>query len=109
MAYDEDLAGRVRALLEGHEVVVEKKMFGGLAFMLNGNMCCGVLKDELILRLGPEGGDRALDEPHTHPMDFTGRPMSNFVVVTPAGVETDDALAGWVDRAVDYASSLPPK
>jgi TfoX/Sxy family transcriptional regulator of competence genes len=109
VAYDEALAERVRLLLEGHEVVVEKKMFGGLAFMLNGNMCCGVLKDELILRLGPEGGDLALDEPHTRPMDFTGRPMSSFVVVTPPGIESDDALEAWIDRAVDYASSLPPK
>ena len=109
VAYDEKLADRVRLLLEGHETVVERKMFGGLAFMLSGNMCCGVLKDELILRLGPEGADLALDEPHTRPMDFTGRPMSTFVVVVPAGLDTEDALAGWIDCAVGYASSLPPK
>ena len=109
MAYDEKLSERVRALLEPQDAVTEKKMFGGLAFMLRGNMCCGVLKDELILRLGPEGGDRALDEPHTRPMDFTGRPMSNFVIVTPEGHASEEELERWVDRAVSYTSTLPPK
>ena len=109
MAYDEALAERIRAALTGHDGIAEKKMFGGLALMLNGNMCVGVIKDELIARLGPEDGDRALDEPHTRPMDFTGRPMAGWVIVENEGTATDDGLQGWVDRAVAYVSALPLK
>jgi hypothetical protein len=109
MAYDEKLAERLRTLLEAQDALTERKMFGGIGFMLSGNMCCGVLKDELILRLGPEGSDRALDEPHTRTMDFTGRPMGNFVIVIPEGHATDEALGSWLGRAIAYTSSLPPK
>ena len=109
MAFDEELAERVRSALAGRDSITERKMFGGLAFMLHGNMCCGIVKSDLMLRLGPEGGDHALDEPHTRPMDFTGRPMSGMVFVEPAGLATTTALEAWVDRAVAYVSALPPK
>jgi hypothetical protein len=79
MAYDEDLAGRVRAVLTPGAVVTERQMFGGLAFLLGGHTFCGIVKDALMVRLGPEGADRALDQPHVRPMDFTGRPMKGMV------------------------------
>jgi TfoX/Sxy family transcriptional regulator of competence genes len=109
VAYDEALSERIRLALAGREGITERKMFGGIGFMLNGNMCCGVHGEELIVRLGPEGGDRALDEPHTRPMDFTGRPMTGFVMVEPAALEADQELERWVDRAIGYVSVLPPK
>ncbi len=109
MAYDEELAARIRSALAGRDGVTERKMFGGLAFMLRGNMCCGIVKTELMLRLGPEGADLALGRPHTRPMDFTGRPMTGMVFVAPAGLSTDEALEAWVDGAVSYVSTLPAK
>jgi hypothetical protein len=109
LAYDEALADRVRNLLSLRADVGERKMFGGIAFMLAGNMACGVLGDELIVRLGPEEGERALAESHTRAFDFTGRPMRGFVVVGPAGVATEEKLAGWVDAGADFAASLPAK
>jgi TfoX/Sxy family transcriptional regulator of competence genes len=109
MAYDEGLAERLREALAGRGAVSEKKMFGGLAFMLAGNMCVGIIGDELIVRPGPEGGDRALDEPHTRPMDFTGRPMTGWIIVGTGAIATEPELTGWVDRAVEYVSTLPAK
>jgi TfoX/Sxy family transcriptional regulator of competence genes len=108
MAYDETLAERVRAELAGEDALTERKMFGGLAFMLDGNMACGIVRDELMLRLGPEGADRALDEPHVRPMDFTGRPMTGMVFVSPGGLG-DEALRHWVREAASYVRTLPPK
>jgi TfoX/Sxy family transcriptional regulator of competence genes len=108
VAYDEELAGRVRAVLPGGEAVTERQMFGGLAFMLGSHMFCGVVKDALMVRLGPDGAERALDEPHVRAMDFTGRPMKGMVFVEPAGLH-GDALRHWVDAAERYARSLPPK
>ena len=108
MAYDQALADRVRAVLAEEDGLTERKMFGGLAFMLHGNMACGIVKDELMLRLGPEGADSALDRPHVRQMDFTGRPMTGMVFVAPAGLE-GDALGDSVARAVGYARALPPK
>ena len=108
MAYDEDLADRVREVLPRGEAVTERQMFGGLAFMLSGHMFCGVVKDTLMLRLGPEAADRALDRPHVRPMDFTGRPMKGMVFVDLEGLH-GDALRQWVDAAADYACGLPPK
>jgi hypothetical protein len=108
MAYDEGLADRVRAVLAGEEGLSERKMFGGLAFMLHGNMACGIVNDELMLRLGPEGADSALDRPHIRQMDFTGRPMTGMVFAAPAALE-GDALGKWVGEAVEYARALPPK
>jgi len=84
-------------------------MFGGLSFLLNDNLCCGVVNDLLVLRLGEHGAAEALAEPHTRLMDFTGKPMKSMVYVDPDGTKADDALQGWVRRAVAYASSLPPK
>jgi hypothetical protein len=109
VAYDEELTERVRDALALREQLVERRMFGGIAFMLAGNMACGVLGDELIVRAGPEEYERALAERHTRSFDFTGRPMKGFVVVSPEGIEADDALAGWIDVGADFASSLPPK
>ncbi len=109
MAYDEALAERVRELIALRSDVVERKMFGGIAWMLAGNMACGVLGDELIVRLAPEDAERALAEPHTRPFDFTGRPMRNMAMVAPAGTADDEALAGWVDAGADFAASLPAK
>ena len=87
MAFDPDLAQRLRAVLAAAgQAPAEKKMFGGLAFMLGGHMFCGVVNDTLMLRLGPDGADHALDRPHVRPMDFTGRPMKGMVFVEPGGL-----------------------
>ena len=108
MAYDEQLAERVRVELEGVKGVTERKMFGGLAFMVNGNMACGIVKDKLMLRLGAEGAVAALERPHVREMDFTGRPLTGMVYVGQAGLG-DAELHGWVQQAVAFARSLPPK
>jgi hypothetical protein len=109
MAYDEALADRVRDLISLRADVTERKMFGGIAWMLAGNMACGVIGDELIIRVAPEDFERALAEEHTREFDFTGRPMKGFVCVTPEGRADDEGLAGWVDSGADFAASLPPK
>lgn len=109
MAYDEALAGRVRELIGLRESVSEREMFGGITFMVAGNMACGVIGDELIVRVGAEDAERALSETHTRPFDFTGRPMRNWVVVAPEGVSEESELASWVDAGADFAASLPPK
>lgn len=109
MAYDEDLAARVRSALASRDDVTERKMFGGIAFMVSGNMCCGVTGEDVMLRLGAEGADAALDDQHARPMDFTGRPLAGFVYVAPEGTATPGDLQGWVDRAVEFAAALPPK
>lgn len=108
MAYDDQLAARVRALLAERTDVREQKMFGGLTFMVGGNMCCGVNGGELIVRLDPDRAEEALARPHARPMDLTGRPLRGFVTVRPAGLE-GDRLKRWVQEAVDCAESLPPK
>ena len=108
MTYDEDLAARVRAVLPAGESVTERQMFGGLAFMLGGHMFCGIVKDSLMVRLGPEAADRALDRPHVRPMDFTGRPMKGMVFVDPGGLH-GARLLEWVDAAAAFARALPPK
>jgi TfoX/Sxy family transcriptional regulator of competence genes len=109
MAYDETVAQRVKSLLSAQGKVVEKRMFGGLAFMLRGNMCCGVLGKELMVRVGPEEYEAALSVSHTREMDFTGRPLKGFVYVEPKGFAADKDLEGWIKRAVQFARSLPPK
>jgi TfoX/Sxy family transcriptional regulator of competence genes len=109
MAYDETLAERVRDLLALHGDLTERKMFGGIAWMIGGNMACGILGDELIVRLGREEGERALAEPNTRPFDFTGRPMKGTVLVAPAGTGADEDLAGWVEAGAAFAASLPAK
>ena len=109
MAYDELLADRIREHLSLREEVTERSMFGGIAWMVGGNMACGVLGDELIVRVGPEEGSKALAEPHTRPFDFTGRPSRGIVYVSAQGIEDDEALEGWVDAGAGYAASLPAK
>ncbi len=108
MAYDERLADRVRDILAGHPGLGERKMFGGLAFMLDGNMCCGIVGDRLMLRLGADLAEQALERTHVHAMDFTGRPMSGMVYVAPEGVR-GRALRTWVEKAAGFARTLPPK
>ena len=109
MAYDEGLAQRIREVLEDREDLSEKKMFGGLAFLLGGNMCVGVVKGELMLRVGPDRYEEALRQPHARKMDFTGRPMKGFVYVACDGFESDADLRCWVARGVHIAGSLPRK
>lgn len=109
MAYDECLAERVRREMAGREGLSERRMFGGLCFMLHGNMALGIDKDRLMVRVGPEGYEAALQKPHAHPMDMTGRPMRGFVVVPPEGMATREELQDWVVQGVDYALGLPPK
>jgi TfoX/Sxy family transcriptional regulator of competence genes len=109
MAYDHDLANRIREQLANEDAMSEKEMFGGIAFLLAGNMAVGVSRDELMVRVGKEHGDEALAEPHTRPFDMTGRPMKAWVLVEQPGFESDAQLADWVARGVAYARSLPPK
>jgi TfoX/Sxy family transcriptional regulator of competence genes len=109
MAYDEAVAERLRKVLARRKGVNEKKMFGGIAFLMNGNMCCGVVDKNIVLRLGNEGAEKALDEKHTRVMDFTGTPLASMVYLRPAGYETEEDLRGWVKRAVDFTRTLPPK
>ena len=109
MTYDVRLAERIRKTLARRKGITEKKMFGGIAFMLNGNMVCGVVMDDLMVRVGPDHHDEALAQPHARPMDFTGRPMKGFIYVAPAGCKTDAALGKWVDMAASFVSSLPKK
>jgi TfoX N-terminal domain len=109
MAYDEQLAERVRQVLADRPGVSERRMFGGIGFMLKGNMCCGVHGDELILRLGDEAGEAALDDPHVRPFDMTGRPMKGWVLVAAVGLGSDDGPRRWVGQGVEFAASLPPK
>jgi len=109
MAFDETVAGRVREALAEARDVVEKKMFGGVAFMVRGNMCCGVIGDRLMLRVGPAGYEAALSRPHTGPMDFTGRPMKGMVYVEPAGFASAADLKTWIARAMEFTLSLPAR
>jgi TfoX/Sxy family transcriptional regulator of competence genes len=109
MAFDERLGERVRFALRGWKGTTERRMFGGIAFLVGGNMCCGVIKDLLMLRLGPGGAERALRRPHTREMDFTGRPMTGMVYIEPEGVSTEPELQHWLEQAVRFAQSLPGK
>jgi TfoX/Sxy family transcriptional regulator of competence genes len=109
MAFDESLAARIRDTLARKKGVEEKKMFGGLAFLLNGNMLVGVWKDSLIVRLGPDQGQKALLEPHVKVFDITGRAMKNWVMVEPEGVEDEDRLSDWIQRAVRFVGKLAAK
>ena len=108
MAYDQKLAERIRLQLDGLPVV-EKKMFGGVGFLLNGNMACGVNKDDLIVRVDPEKHIALLKKPHTKPFDLTGRPMRGWLVVEAEGCKTERQLSGWVKEGIAFASTLPPK
>jgi len=109
VSYDENLAVRVRAVLAKRTDVVEKKMFGGLCFMVGGAMCCGLTKTDFMVRVGPDQYDDALAQPHARPMDFTGRPLAGMVYVAPEGLRSAAALATWIGRGVSFVSSVPPK
>jgi len=109
MAYDEAVADRVRGVLKRRKGISEQKMFGGIAFMHNGNMCCGVIRKDLVLRLGNERAAGALNERHTREMDFTGRPLKSMVYVSGAGYRSDDDLRAWIKRALDFVKTLPAK
>ena len=109
MAYDESLAARVKEILSGRPDIAERKMFGGLAFMLAGNMACCVTDRGLMVRVGPDGHAEALALPHAGVMDITGRPMRGWVLVEPAGLESWARLAEWVERGTTFAHTLPTK
>ena len=106
---DDGLAGRIRPLLSQLPGYSEKNMFGGVCFMINGNMCAGTWKDSLIVRLEREKHDETLAEPHTKPADIAGRTMRGWALVEPEGIEREDDLETWVARAADFAGSLPAK
>jgi TfoX/Sxy family transcriptional regulator of competence genes len=108
MAYDETLADRVRQVLAAVPDVSERKMFGGIAFMVGDHMACGVIRDDLMLRLGPDGAAAAMADPHVRQMDFTGRPMTGMVYVAADGLR-GTALRSWVQEAAAYAQAQPPK
>lgn len=109
MAYDDGLAERIREVLREVRGVRERKMFGGLTFTVGGHMCCGVVGDELMVRVGPEAYEGALARPHAREMDFTGRPLAGLVYVARAGIRDRRSLAAWVERGVAFAGSLPAR
>ena len=109
MAYDEGVAERIREIFEGRSDIAEKKMFGGIAFMHHGNMCCGIVKDVLMARVGPDRYEAALARPFAREMDFTGRSMQGFVYVDPAGFAEDDELNRWISLCETFTASLPAK
>jgi len=108
MAYNQKLAERIRSKLNGIPFV-EKKMFGGVGFLLNGNMACGVNQDDLILRVDPEKHSALLKNPHVRPFDMTGRPMKGWLLVAADGVKSEKQLNTWIKEGVDFALTLPPK
>src|SRR5215469_18470474 len=107
MSYDPEAAERVRRLLAARDDVVEKRMVGGLSFLVNGNMCCGITGMALMVRVGADSREQALREPHARPLQFAGRGLSGFICVEPAGFAADDALARWVQTGLDFVSRLP--
>ncbi len=109
MAFDEGVAQRLREAFAGLEGITEKKMFGGIAFMDRGNMCCGVVNDILMARVGPDAYAEALEKPHAREMDFTGKPLKGFVYVDPPGFAEDGQLRAWTDLCRAFTHSLPAK
>ena len=109
MAYDELLGICIRSAVGSLPGLEEKKMFGGVGFLVNGNMACGVHKDGLIVRVGPDKYAEALARPHTRVFDMTGRPMTGWIVVDPPGCATENALKAWLELGLAYAMSLPGK
>ena len=108
MAYDEKLAERIRAQLQGVPFV-EKKMFGGVGFLLHGNMACGVYKDDMIVRVDPAKHEALLKKNHAKPFDITGKPMKGWLMVETDGFKTPKQLSAWVKEGVEFALKLPPK
>ena len=109
MAYNEELAERIRHGLARRKGIEEKKMFGGVGFLLHGNLLVGVWKDSLIVRLGPEEGEEALKEPHVSEFNITGRSMKGWVLVEPQGVEDDEQMSAWIQWAMKFVGKLPAK
>ena len=109
MAYDEGLAERLREVFRGRRGVTEKKMFGGIAFMVGGYMTVGIVDDTLMARVGPDQYAAALRLPHVREMDFTGKPMKGYVYVAAAGFDSQAELEAWVERCVKFVGTLPPK
>lgn len=109
MAYDEGLAQRIREALADGDGLTERRMFGGIAFMLHGNMAVGISNDELMVRVGPDRYDEALAQPHARVFDMTGRAMRGWVVVAAEGIADDGALDAWVQKGAEFARSLPAK
>ena len=109
MAFDEGLAERIRELLRDRRGVDERRMFGGLAFMLDGHVFVGILGDTLMARVGPDSYAKALAQKYVREMDFTGRPMKCYVFVAPEGFESDAALEGWIGRCAKFVQTLPAK
>jgi hypothetical protein len=107
MAYDEELAKRLRTIFDQRTDVVEKKMFGGLCFMVSDHMCCGIAGNTLMARVGPAMYEECLKQRYVKEMDFTGRPMKGFVYVQPEGIAGDKELSGWVDKCLSFILSLP--
>lgn len=106
MPFDEELADRIRRALGPDADVTERKMFGGLAFMRAGKMFCGVVKDDLVVRVGPDRYGESLAKAHVRPMDFTGRPMNGYVFVGPSGCRTDESLEAWVALGAASVATL---
>ncbi len=109
MAYSTELADRIRGVIGKTPDLVEKEMFGGMGFMVQGNMAVGVIGDELMVRVDKAATDQVLEEPGTRAFDFTGRPMKGWVMVGDAGISTEEGLSQWIQQGVDYALSLPAK
>jgi hypothetical protein len=109
MAFHESLAARIRDALARKKGTLEKKMFGGVAFLLHGNMLVGVWKDSLIARVGPDEGEAALLEAHVKAFDITGRAMKGWVLVGGAGLEDEEQLSAWIARALKFVRTLPAK
>jgi len=107
MAYDTLLAQRVRKALGDRRDLAEREMFGGLCFLLGGRMAAGIVKNDLMLKVGPDAYDDALAQPHARAMDFTGRPMRGMIYVSPQGIASDSALAGWLRRATTFHDATP--
>jgi TfoX/Sxy family transcriptional regulator of competence genes len=109
MPFDEQLAERIRVLTRDRPDIGERKMFGGLAFLLRGHMCCGIVGSDLMVRVGPDELENALANAHVRPMDFTGRPSKGMVYVAPAGIRTASALRKWIGRGIRFAETLPAR
>lgn len=109
MAYDEGLAQRIREQLQEHTDVDEKKMFGGLCFMVSGHMCCGIVGSNLMARVGPEHYPNSLKKEYAREMDFTGKPMKGMVYVAPEGIRTDAELQQWLAPCLYFIASLPKR
>lgn len=106
MVYNEETANRMRKLIRRHKGITEKKMFGGLSFLLNGKMCCGLIKDDLVIRINPDEQDSILKKRDVRPMDFTGRLMKGFIYVNPSGYKTDKILYGWIKTGMNYVNTF---